>query len=61
MRTYVITSGTIFALLVLAHVARMIAESVALARDPSYVIITLAAAAMSIWAFSTLRRAGPKR
>jgi hypothetical protein len=56
MRAYVITSGILFALVVAAHIARMLAESAALARDPSYLLLTLAAAAMSIWAFSTLRR-----
>jgi len=59
VRAYVITSGILFALVVVAHIARMLAESAALARDPTYLLLTLAAAAMSIWAFSTLRHAKP--
>ena len=50
------TTGVIFALLVVAHVWRVFAESPSLARDPSYIIITLLAGALSVWALSLLRR-----
>src|SRR5687768_13955834 len=49
MRMYVMTTGVIFALLVVAHVWRMFVES-HLATDPSYIVITLAAALLSLWA-----------
>lgn len=56
MRLYVIVSGIIFALLFAAHVARVFVEGHNLAERPEYLIITVFAAAMSIWAFSSLRR-----
>jgi hypothetical protein len=55
MRAYVITSGVIFGLLVLAHLLRILEEGPHLARDPSYVLVTLAAAALCVWAFRVLR------
>ena len=56
MRAYVITTGAIFGLLVVAHVWRVFAESPALARDPWYILITLFAALLSVWALRLLRR-----
>jgi hypothetical protein len=55
MRTYLMTSGSIFGLIVLAHLLRIIAEGPHLARDPGFVFITFAAAALSVWAFRLLR------
>ena len=55
MRAYVATSGIIFGLLVLAHLVRVAAEGAHLARDPSFVLVTLAAAALCLWAFRILR------
>ena len=56
MRAYVMTTGVIFALLAVLHVWRVVAESSALARQPEYLVITLLAAALSIWAMAVLRR-----
>ena len=56
MRLYVIVSGITFALLFAAHVARVFVESYDFAKSPEYLIITAFAAAMSIWAFLSLRR-----
>jgi heme/copper-type cytochrome/quinol oxidase subunit 1 len=55
MRTYLITSGSIFGLIVLAHLLRIIAEGAHLMRDPGYVFMTFAAAALCVWAFRLLR------
>jgi hypothetical protein len=55
MKAYVMTSGTIFGLLALAHLLRIIAESPRLATDPWYVLITVAAAALCVWAWRVLR------
>jgi hypothetical protein len=57
MRAYVITTGTIFGLVTLAHVARIIIESPALATDPGYVLLTLASAALCVWALRLVRLA----
>jgi hypothetical protein len=56
MRAYVLTTGILFALLTAAHVWRIVAESHRLATEPDFVIITLAAAGMSLWAFLLVRR-----
>ncbi|NUQ20586.1 MAG: hypothetical protein HOQ09_06460 [Gemmatimonadaceae bacterium] len=55
MRAYVMTTGVIFALLAVMHVWRVFAETSALARNPEYLVITLIAAALSIWAMLVLR------
>ena len=51
MRTYLLATGVIFALIVVAHVWRIVSESHALAREPWFMALTLVAAAMSGWAF----------
>ena len=55
MRAYLISTGAIFALVALAHVWRVIAESPELATDPWFVLLTILAVAMSAWAFRLLR------
>jgi hypothetical protein len=55
MRAYVITTGAVFGLLTLMHVWRVIAEGVYLLKDPWWILITLAAAALSLWAWRVLR------
>ena len=55
MRAYVITTGVIFGLLVVAHLWRMVAEP-HLATDPGYIVITLTAGLLSVWAGLVLRR-----
>ena len=57
MKSYVITSGTIFGLLTLAHVWRILGENRSLATDPFFVTVTLLALALCLWAFWTLARA----
>ena len=56
MKAYLATTGTIFALITLAHVWRIIAESSALAREPWFMLMTATAAAFSVWAFRLLMR-----
>ena len=60
MRVYVATTGVLFALLAVLHVWRAVAESASLSRDPWYLVITLVAAALSIWAMLVLRRTAPR-
>ena len=55
MRAYVITTGVIFGLLVVAHLWRMVAEP-HLATDAGYIVITLTAGLLSVWAGLVLRR-----
>lgn len=55
MRAYVLTTGALFGLIAVAHVWRMIVEP-HLASHAWYVGLTLAAAALSLWAWRLLRR-----
>lgn len=55
MKAYVITTGTVFGLLVVAHILRIITEAPQLATDPWYILITLAAAVFCYWAWRVLR------
>jgi hypothetical protein len=56
MKAYLITTGTVFGLIVLAHIARVFAEGPRLAADPGFVLLTILAAALSIWAWRLLKR-----
>jgi hypothetical protein len=51
MRAYVITTGAIFGLIILAHVWRVIEEGPRLATDPTFVFTTLVSVALSLWAW----------
>ena len=55
MKAYVITTGAVFSLLTLVHIWRAMEEG-HLAREPWYILITLAAAALSLWAWRLLWR-----
>jgi hypothetical protein len=56
MKAYIITSGAIFALITVAHIARLATETTHVLREPIFLVLTLLAAALSIWAFVVLRR-----
>ena len=51
MKTYVRTTGILFALLTLAHLWRIAAEKPELAKDPFFLIVTAIAAGFSLWAW----------
>jgi len=55
MKAYIITSGAIFALIAITHIVHIALETHVL-REPIFLILTLLAAALSIWAFIVLRR-----
>jgi hypothetical protein len=59
MKTYVMTTGVLFGVLTLVHVWRAIEEGPHLARDPFYVLITVLAAALSLWAWHLIRSSTP--
>jgi hypothetical protein len=54
MKAYLITTGTVFGLIVLAHIWRVFEEGARLARDPWFLLLTLLAAALSFWAWRLL-------
>jgi dolichyl-phosphate-mannose--protein O-mannosyl transferase len=55
MKAYVMTTGAVFGLITLAHVLRVVEEGPRLARDPFFVILTVLAAALWLWAWRVLR------
>jgi hypothetical protein len=55
MKAYLITTGTLFGLITMAHVWRMIEEGMELVQQPWYVLLTIVTAAMTVWAFNLLR------
>ena len=54
MRTYLLTTGIVFALLALVHVWRFFEERSSLAKDPHFLIITILAAAFSFLGVQTV-------
>lgn len=61
LKCYVIVTGLIFGLLLVAHVARFIAEGAYLLREPIFILTTFASGAVFIWAvvlFGKLSRSG---
>jgi hypothetical protein len=55
MKSYVMTTGMLFGLLVVVHIWRILEEGRHLASDPFYILITTASAAFCIWACRLLR------
>ena len=55
MKAYVITTGAVFGLLTLLHVWRGFVER-PIATEPWFILITLASAALCIWAVRLLQR-----
>lgn len=55
MRAYLITTGTVFGLITLAHLLRMIFEGRERATDPAYILLTILAAALCGWSWRLLR------
>ena len=58
MKAYLVTTGVAFGLLTVVHLWRMIVER-HLAADPWYLLITVMAGALALWAWRLLRR--PRR
>lgn len=54
MKGYVLCTGMVFGLLAGAHIWRIVEEGTHLATDPFFAAITLAAAALSVWAWRLL-------
>lgn len=55
MRAYVMTTGVLFGLIAVAHVWRVFEEGTGLATDPFFLLLTVAAAALSLWAWRLIR------
>ena len=57
MKAFLATAGTVFGLVVLAHLARMVAEP-RVAREPWFLLLTVVAGALSAWAWWLLWSSG---
>jgi hypothetical protein len=55
MKAYVMTTGALFGVLTLLHLLRIFVEGWHLATNPFYILITVAAAALCVWAAGLLR------
>ena len=55
MKAYVMTTGAVFGLITLAHIWRVVAEGPNMAKDPWFVLITVVAAALCVWAWRLVR------
>jgi hypothetical protein len=56
MRTYVIVTGIVFALLTLLHLG-IIASKPELASDPALLVSTAISAGLAVWSWRVIRRA----
>jgi hypothetical protein len=56
MRAYLMVTGSVFGLITVAHIWRIIAENPRLALEPWFILLTLVAAGLSLWAWLLLWR-----
>ena len=56
MKSYIVTTGAIFGLLLVSHVARLLVEGTYLIREPIFLLTTLASGAVFIWAITLFRK-----
>ena len=50
MKAYLITTGTVFGLITVAHIWRAFAEGSRVATDPFFLLLTALSAALCLWA-----------
>lgn len=56
MKAYVITTGVIFLLVLLAHIARLFAEGAHLLLQPVFAFTSVLSIALTIWSWRIFRR-----
>lgn len=56
MRAYIIVTIVVFALIVLAHVARLFAEGAGVLSQPVFVVTSIMSIALTAWGISLLVR-----
>ena len=54
MKAYVMTTGAVFGLITLAHLLRIFMEGRHLETEPLYILLTVAAASLCLWALRLL-------
>jgi hypothetical protein len=60
MRTYVGVTGLLFLLIAITHIVRAFLEQ-GLVHDPGFIVLTIMAVLVAIWAGSLLRKQSPSR
>ena len=55
MKSYVIISGSVFGLITLLHIMRVFAEGLRPVKEPLFMLFSIAAAALSLWAWRVLK------
>jgi hypothetical protein len=55
MKAYLITTGTVFGLVTVAHIWRALVEGPHVAKDPVFILLTVATAALCLWACRLLK------
>jgi hypothetical protein len=56
LKTYIVTTGITFVLVLVAHLARLYAEGFHLLREPTFAFTSLLSIALSVWAWRLFRR-----
>jgi dolichyl-phosphate-mannose--protein O-mannosyl transferase len=56
VKYYVMTTGTAFGLLALAHLVRVILEGVHVTKSPIFIVTTIGSIALCIWAWRLLKQ-----
>lgn len=56
MKAYLITTGIIFGLITGAHIWRAVDEGPQLAKDPFFILLTVLAASLCLWACRLLSK-----
>ena len=56
MKPYLVITAAVFGLITVAHIWRIVAENPRLALEPWFVLLTLAAAGLCLWALRLLWR-----
>ena len=54
VKAYLVVTGIVFGLITAAHIARVVAEGPQLAKNPLFIVLTLVAASLCIWAWRLL-------
>jgi hypothetical protein len=57
VRAYIMTTGAVFGLITVAHVARVFAEGLSGPAEPWFALTSVAGAVLCLWALGLLRRA----
>lgn len=60
MKAYLITTGIIFGLITVAHILRVIFEGIDRAKDPFFILLTMLAAGLCVWAWKLLKTIPPR-